>query len=331
MKQASYWHKEQSGTIRCELCPNNCQIAEGGNGVCRIRMVKNGAMFTEGYGNITSCHLDPIEKKPLHHFYPGVAIFSIGGWGCNLVCEFCQNWSISQQMQSCGEKYYNPQIMIAMAKEGDSIGIAYTYNEPLINIEYVADCARLAREAGLKNVLVTNGFINAGPASELLKYIDAMNVDVKGFNEDFYRKYCHGKVGPVLDFVQQSVDAGCHVELTNLVIPGLNDGEDDFRQLSQWVGQKLGKHVPLHLSAYHPMYKMRIPATPAATIEKGRRICRDYLSYVYAGNVYGGEGQDTECPECNTKLIVRAGYSVKVVGIKSNKCKKCARPVDIVM
>ncbi|MDD5677852.1 MAG: AmmeMemoRadiSam system radical SAM enzyme [Kiritimatiellae bacterium] len=330
MQSAAFWRTTEAGKIQCELCPHHCVIAEKKTGVCGIRRVIDGSLVAEGYGRLSSLHNDPIEKKPLYHFHPGSAIFSIGGWGCNFACRFCQNWQISQAVNAQAQTF-RPDEVVQAVWDQDSPGIAYTYNEPLINYEFVRDCAQLARARGLFNVLVTNGFIEEKPAAELLPLIDALNIDIKSMDEGFYKQQCHGALAPVLRFARQAVAAGRHVEITSLLIPGLNDDEEQVAEVSAWMAANLGKMTPLHLSAYHPEYKMDIPSTPTAVLERAYARCKRDLTYVYMGNVLSSEGQNTLCPKCAQELIVRQGYNVRIVGIVKGACRQCDRPADVVM
>ncbi|MFH1477952.1 MAG: AmmeMemoRadiSam system radical SAM enzyme [Verrucomicrobiota bacterium] len=330
MKKALFWRTTESGKIQCELCPHHCVIAEKKAGLCGVRRVDDGGLAAAGYGLISSRHNDPIEKKPLFHFHPGSTIFSIGGWGCNFACRFCQNWQISQTVTDQSPSL-QPDEVVQAARDQHSPGIAYTYNEPLINYEFVQDCARSARAAGLFNVLVTNGFIEEKPAAELLPLIDALNIDIKSMDEFFYKQQCRGALAPVLRFARQAVTAGRHVEITNLLIPGLNDNEEQVGRVSAWVAENLGRETPLHLSAYHPDYKMDVPSTPPAVLERAFARCKRDLAYVYMGNVLSNEGQNTLCPKCGQELIVRQGYAVRVVGIINGACRRCGRPADVVM
>lgn len=330
MKMAKFWHKVEQGKVQCELCPHSCTIAEGRTGLCRVREAEGGELKVLGYGLLSSVNVDPIEKKPLYHFHPGTDIFSVGGWGCNFACVFCQNWTISQQVIT-GSQRYSPENVVAKASAAESIiGIAYTYNEPLVAFEFVQDCAELAKSRGLVNVLVTNGYIRPEPAAELLPLIDALNIDIKSMDDAFYRKHCRGSLKPVQDFAMQAREAGCHVEVTNLIIPGLNDENSQIEALAKWVRGNLGKATPLHLSAYHPQYKMKIPATPPELLERAYRICKEELLYVYLGNVWTKTGRDTECPECGAVLITRRGYATEVRGMQNGACEKCGRAIEIV-
>jgi pyruvate formate lyase activating enzyme len=327
MQTAEYWHSDHKARAQCDLCPHRCVIREGQAGRCRVRGVREGELRALSYGAVASAQMDPIEKKPLYHFYPGRPIFSVGGWGCNLSCSFCQNWTLSQADPAAGRRYTPAELVDAAA---DSIGIAYTYNEPCIAFEFVRDAATLARERGLQNVLVTNGHLNPEPAAELLPLVDALNIDIKSMDAAFYRDHCGGDRDAVLAFAEQAHAAGCHVELTQLVIPTLNDGADQFRRLVEWVGTRLDVAVPLHLSAYRPMYKMDIPATPTRTLERAWQLCAQTLDYVYLGNVSSRMGTNTECPGCEAVLIKRSGFQARVVGIRDGCCSHCGRVADVV-
>jgi len=280
---------------------------------------------------LSSVHVDPIEKKPLFHFHPGSSVFSIGGWGCNFKCSFCQNWSISQQVRE-GRTVIPPEEVVNEAIISGATGIAYTYNEPLINIEYIMDCASLAAKNNLLNIVVTNGFIQPGPAKEILPFIDALNIDIKSMDDSFYRQQCNGRLSPVLDFVKQCAACRKHVELTNLIIPGLNDRKSLLKDLALWISEESGRHTPLHLSAYHPDHKLTIPATPHLILDEAYDICREYLDYVYIGNVMrdDGRGEDTICPSCGNVLIQRSGFTSRMKGITGKKCTECGRTTDII-
>ncbi len=282
MREALYYEKTGSEKVRCHLCPYECIIPPGGKGACGIRRNVDGILYSLIYGKTTGLSLDPIEKKPLYHYHPGEEILSLGTRGCNLHCDFCQNWHISQDVDGPTEDITSPEV-VRKAKELGSFGIAYTYNEPFIWYEFVLDTAKLARRDGLKNILVTNGFVNRAPLEEMLPYIDAMNIDLKAFDEDFYAKICKGRLKPVLDVIKISAKA-CHVELTNLIIPTLNDSEGSVRKMVDWICDNLGAEMPLHLSRYFPCYKMDLPPTPIETIKRVERIAKEKLKYVYIGN-----------------------------------------------
>lgn len=328
LKRAEYWSESDGGRVVCRLCPHHCHIKEGQAGICKVRAVHGGELKAVGYGLISSAHIDPIEKKPLYHFHPGAPIFSLGGWGCNFGCRFCQNWTISQRVEAEGIPHLPGEMMQSVRQSGCTL-VAYTYNEPLVGFEYVRDCSRLARAAGFKNVLVTNGYVEEAPAAELLPLIDALNVDIKSMKDEFYRRQCHGTLAPVLRFCRQAVKAGCHLEVTNLLIPSLNDGDAEIEELAVWIKDQLGPLIPLHLSAYHPDYKARAEATPESTLKRARQIAGRHLAYVYLGNVRSHEGQHTLCPGCGNRLVLREGYATQWVGIERGACARCGRKVDI--
>jgi len=328
MKEALFWETAEDGRVKCFLCPHNCLISEGKSGFCRQRKNVKGKLYTLNYGKVSSYGVDPIEKKPLYHFYPGSFIFSLGTLGCNFRCRFCQNWQIAQ-VEDGPAVEITPERTVELARSFEgNIGIAYTYSEPLIWYEYVLETARLAKEKGLKNVLVTNGFVNEKPLKDLLPYIDAMNIDVKGFTREFYKEYIKGDLSPVIETVERA-SKECHVEITTLLIPGLNDSEEDIRALSRWLGSFKGD-IPLHLTRYFPNYKMDIPPTPVETMKEAREIAAAELNYVYLGNIRS-EGNNTYCPRCRTLLIERTG-TVKFQGLLQNgKCSNCGREINIVM
>ena len=283
MKEALFYETLPDSKVRCLLCPHNCIISPEKLGFCGVRQNKKGKLYTLIYEQVTSLALDPIEKKPLYHYHPGEQIISIGTRGCNLACLFCQNWSISQNRNAPVEHISSEEI-IKQAKRCKSFGIAYTYNEPFIWFEFVFDTAKLAKEAGLENVLVTNGYINPEPLEKLLPYIDAMNIDFKSIKNEFYQKYCQGTLAPVLETIKRTAKS-CHIELTNLVIPTLNDKEDNFIKLVDWIFDNLGPEIPLHFSRYFPCHKMNLPPTPYETLKKAEGIAKAKLKYVYLGNV----------------------------------------------
>lgn len=283
MKEALYYEKLDNQKVHCRLCPYECHISNQGRGACGVRLNKDGTLYTLVYGKTSGIALDPIEKKPLYHYRPGEYILSLGTRGCNLHCEFCQNWHISQGIDGPMEDITSGEV-VQKAKAFNSFGIAYTYNEPFIWYEFVLDTAKLAKTNNLENVLVTNGFVNIEPLEEMLPFIDAMNIDLKAFDEDFYAKVCKGKLKPVLDVIKISAKK-CHIELTNLIIPTLNDSEAMIKKMVDWIYENLGPDVPLHLSRYFPCYKMSLPPTPVETLKKAERIARERLNHVYVGNV----------------------------------------------
>jgi pyruvate formate lyase activating enzyme len=328
--EAAWWHKEPDGAVRCELCPIGCRLVEGREGPCGTRVNVGGRMFAREYGRLVSAALDPIEKKPLYHFHPGAAILSIAAQGCNLHCQFCQNWSISQEKSDFAQDA-TPEQLVAEAKTRRSVGIAYTYSEPLVWYEFVRDTARLARVAGLKNVIVTNGFLNEAPLRELLPWIDAANVDLKSMDDGFYRKVCKARVEPVLRSLRTCRELGVHLEVTNLVIPGWNDSDAQLGALIDFVAS-LGRDVPLHFSAYRPAWKFDAPPTPASTLARAARLARGKLDFVYAGNIHVDGATDTVCPSCGEVVIERDGYRIRSrLGPGSAACPGCGRRLPIVV
>ncbi|MDD5680390.1 MAG: AmmeMemoRadiSam system radical SAM enzyme [Candidatus Omnitrophica bacterium] len=283
MKEALYY-KEESGKIRCLLCPNDCLIPGGKRGLCGVRVNKDNKLYTEIYNRVTSVALDPVEKKPLYHYHRGEYILSLGTKGCNFACPWCQNWTISQDHDTPTEEITKEKA-VEKAKKLGSFGIAYTYNEPFIWFEFVLECAKFARENGLENVLVTNGYVNKAPLEEILPYIDAMNIDIKSIDETFYKKYCLGKLKPVLENTKRAAEKGVHVEITNLIIPTLNDSKEAIETFVDWIFRSLGPETPLHFSRYFPCYKMSLPPTPLSTLEMAKEIADKKLKYVYLGNV----------------------------------------------
>ena len=327
MKEAAYYDKLEDGRAQCRLCPHECWIKEKGFGICRTRRVDGGVLYAVNYAQVASMAYDPIEKKPLYHFYPGRTIFSMGGNGCNLGCQFCQNWEISQS--EVPTRRVEPEKAVELAQQNRSVGIAYTYSEPLVWFEYVLDCAKLAREKGLKNVLVTNGLINPEPLQALLPWIDAFNLDVKSMSEEFYQKICKGPLAPVLHTAEVA-SKSCLVEITNLIIPTLNDSDEDFQHLVDWIGEKLGADTPLHFSRYFPHYRMQINSTPVETLMRAWEIAKEKLSYVYVGNIMDQASNSTYCPHCRHLLIGRDGYRILKLGFKDGKCESCGQAVRII-
>ncbi len=331
--RAEYQERLGGGRVRCQLCPHGCVMAEGRRGRCRVRGVEGGSLVALAYGAVSSAGVDPVEKKPLYHFFPGRSIFSVGGWGCNFACTFCQNWAISQAFREGGERHTPEEIAAAAAEaaaNGGSVGVAYTYNEPLVGFEFVRDCARLVRQAGLRNVLVTNGFINPAPAADLLPLVDACNIDIKSMAPAFYAEQCRGALDPVLAFARHAKEAGCHVELTNLLIPGLNDTDALLDRLTEWVAEHLGVETPLHLSAYRPEFRMETPATPPGLLGRAARRCAGRLAYVYVGNVFTGAFSDTACAACGATLVQRRGYRVSTAGLQGSACAACGQAAPFV-
>ncbi len=328
MEEVKYYKGLEGGKVQCFLCPQECLIREGKKGFCRARENKGGKLYSLIYGEVSSSGMDPIEKKPLYHFYPGRPILSLGTVGCNFACPYCQNWNISQA--EVPTRHISPAEAVKLARENNSLGIAYTYSEPLIWYEYVLDTSQLARKENLVNVLVTNGFINEGPLKELLPFVDAMNIDVKASNEEFYKNICKGKLAPVLKTAETAKKKGVHLEVTNLVIPTLNDKDEEIEKLVDWVASSLGVDTPLHFSRYFPQYKFDTPATPASTLTRAREIALKRLRYVYLGNISEPEAEATYCHNCKKPVIKRSGYTITNYDVEKGKCKHCGTEINIV-
>ncbi|HDS09659.1 MAG TPA: AmmeMemoRadiSam system radical SAM enzyme, partial [Firmicutes bacterium] len=258
-KEALHYEKNADGSVQCLLCPHKCSIVSGRSGVCRIRKNIDGTLFSLNYGEVTSIAVDPIEKKPLYHFYPGTDILSAGTFGCNFKCDFCQNWEISQETPP--SQYISPDKLVEIAVQEDSFAVAYTYSEPMVWFEYVLESSKLGKEKGLKNVLVTNGYINKNPLLELTSVIDAMNIDLKGIKDEFYHNHPKGTLNPVLETIKTSFEQGVHIEITNLIIPGCNDSREDIEELVDFVAA-VSPDIPMHFSRYFPHYKMDREPTP---------------------------------------------------------------------
>jgi len=325
--EARYYEKLDDLKVRCRLCPHECLVADGKIGFCRVRVNDGGRLVAATYGRAAAIHIDPIEKKPLYHFYPGSDILSVGSVGCDLRCAFCQNVELV-----LGERpgsYIAPHELASSAGRYGSIGVAYTYNEPMIWFEYIMDAGKLLRDAGLKNVLVTNGYINPEPLEELLTVIDAMNIDLKSMDNDFYRKLCKGTLEPVLHTIQRA-HRSCHLEVTNLLVTGRNDSPEMIAKLVDFV-HSVDPKIPVHFSRYFPHHKMTERPTPAATLKEAQRIAAEKLSYVYVGNIMLEQGNDTACAKCGSALIRRRGYSVDTSGITDGHCRQCGGKADIVV
>jgi pyruvate formate lyase activating enzyme len=332
LHEAKFWRKEGE-RLECFLCPHHCSIAPNKIGICGVRQNQNGRLYSLIYGRVSAMHVDPMEKKPLFHFHPGQPVLSLGSVGCNLRCQHCQNFSISQT--KFGSAYLNslrPEDVPQLAKESACRDVAFTYNEPTIWHEFSYDVFKLCRNQGISTIYVTNGFIEEEPLRELAPYLNAMNIDVKGFKEGFYRHTCKARLGPVLEATILAHDLGVHVELTYLIIPGRNDKEEEIKDFCKWVANKLSPKVPVHFSRFHPDYLMTdIPGTPIATMEMSLRVAKaEGLRYVYLGNVQTMDGENTRCPHCGSLAVRRSGYRVEITGLRNGGCSKCGEPLDII-
>ena len=312
---ARWWHALPEQRIQCDLCPRDCQLHEGQRGACFVRQMHDGEMVLTTYGRSSGFCIDPIEKKPLNHFYPGSSILSFGTAGCNLTCKFCQNWDISKSkdMDRLMDAT-SPQAIAEAALRHEADAVAYTYNDPVVFAEYAIDTALACRERGIRNVAVTAAYIHPAPAREFFAVMDAANVDLKAFTDDFYRKLCGARLQPVLDILAYiHHETGCWLEITTLLIPGQNDSPAEINALASWIVRELGPDVPLHFTAFHPDWKMgQTPPTPPATLTQARRIALDAgLHHVFTGNVHDCEGGTTFCPNCHAALIVRDWYAIR--------------------
>ncbi len=326
MQKARLFRRE-NGTIYCGVCPHRCNLTEGETGICGGRQVQNGELYALNYGYCVAVAVDPIEKKPLYHFHPGREILSVGTWGCNFQCEFCQNWSLARgdadsEVERAVRLEPAEVLDLLQSKYPSAVGVAYTYNEPTVWYEYVYDTARLISENGYRNVLVTNGFISQEALKEITPYIDALNIDVKSFRDDFYRHYCKGNLNAVKQTVEYCA-AHFHLEVTCLVIPTLNDSEAEIRSLVDWLAT-LNPDIPLHFSRYFPQYKFSLSPTPVETLVRIREMAREKMRYVYIGNLSGAdEYVNTYCPGCGNLLIRRSGFKAYPVGLEGKFCTKC--------
>jgi pyruvate formate lyase activating enzyme len=309
------------------MCPHYCKILPGKFGLCRGRKNEAGRLWATNYGETTSVAIDPIEKKPLYHFFPGSQILSIACNSCNMRCPFCQNWEISQKQVET--QYIAPEILCKMYKDHPSIGVAYTYTEPLMWLEYILNAGKLIREAGGKNVLVTNGLINKDPLLEIMPLIDAMNIDLKTMDPDVYKKTLHGD----LDAVKMTIETAhqkCHIEITNLIVTGLNDTKGDIDRLIEYIAS-VDRNIPLHFSRYYPNYEYTKPPTAVKKLEYAYESARKRLNYVYIGNLPSEDGSHTFCPKCGSLLIERMYFQAICKGLEDNKCRKCGTEIPVVV
>ncbi len=323
-----YWQRLQDGRIQCDLCPRQCQLKEGQLGLCFVRACHQGRIVLTTYGRSSGFCIDPIEKKPLNHFFPGSAVLSFGTAGCNLACRFCQNWDMSKsrQMDTLAEKA-SPEAIARTALQHNCRSVAFTYNDPIVFIEYANDTAEACHELGIKTVAVTSGYISPDPGREFCKHLDAANVDLKAFSDRFYHKLASGHLQPVLDFlVYLKTETSVWLEVTTLLIPGENDSADEIDRMTQWLREHLGPSVPLHFTAFHPDWKMQDrQATPPQTLSMARDIALgNELQYVYTGNVHDAVGGSTWCPNCGSRLIERNWYRLGAWNLDAvGCCRNC--------
>ncbi|MFO0643902.1 MAG: AmmeMemoRadiSam system radical SAM enzyme [Polyangiaceae bacterium] len=324
---ARYAHMTESGKLACDLCPRDCLLADGQRGMCFVRKREGSQMVLTTYGRSSGVALDPIEKKPLNHFYPGSSVLSFGTAGCNLACSFCQNWEISKsrEMDSLSEEA-SPDAIARAAKAAGARSVAFTYNDPIVFAEYAMDTADACHALGIATVAVTAGYVHPEPRADFFAKMDAANVDLKAFTEAFYAKYTASRLAPVKEtLVYLAKHTPVWLELTTLVIPGLNDSDAELTALAAWVAKELGEDVPLHFTAFHPDHRMRdVSATPLSTLRRARAIAqREGLRYVYTGNVYDPEGDTTSCPSCGEAVIERDRYEIVSTRLSGGACGSC--------
>ena len=331
LHEARWWELEADGRVHCFLCPRHCRLRDGQAGFCFIRINEHGKLYSLGYGAPAALQVDPIEKKPLNHFLPGTRVFSMGTAGCNMGCFFCQNWDISKSHQDqVNSQHVSPEDVPLLAQKYGCESIAFTYNEPTIWGEYVIDICKAAKRAGLKTVMVTNGYITREAFHDIYDHVDAANVDLKAFTEKFYGKITLTHLEPVLETLQWlKSETKVWVEITNLMIPTLNDDPAETRKLAEWIGSNLGPDVPLHFTAFHPDFKLQDkPKTPAETLHRARAIAREVgLHYVYEGNIFS-DGGNTSCPECGAVLIRRSWHEVLENRLRDGKCGECGERIE---
>jgi pyruvate formate lyase activating enzyme len=333
MKEAMFYEKLAGSKVNCGLCRFRCVIADGKRGICGVRENRAGTLFTLVYGRAVAEHPDPIEKKPLFHFQPGSRTYSVATVGCNFRCQHCQNYSISQSVWEGGEISgfdLPPAEIVRKAVASGCSSISYTYTEPTIFYEYAYDTAVLARKAGLRNVFVTNGYITSPALNQISPFLDAANIDLKGFSEKFYREVVHAKLGEVLETIIEYKRLGIWLELTTLIIPGHNDSDREIEQLARFIAEQVGVDTPWHVSQFYPTYRLTDqPRTPLATLRRARQIGLDAgLRNVYEGNVPGEGGENTRCPACGEPLILRHGFHIQENRIRDGKCPSCRMVID---
>ncbi len=333
MRTALYYEMLSEEKAHCNLCPQNCMLREGERGVCGVRKLDKGRLITENFGLISSIQSDPIEKKPLYHFYPGRKILSIGSIGCNLSCYYCQNCEISQTSPDSfmGGAFYEPHDIVQLAKKDpENLGIAFTYNEPTIFYEFMLETARLNMDTGLKNVVISNGYINTDPLKELLPFIHAFNIDLKAFTDTFYKSVTKGHLRPVKNTLKEISSSKSHLEITFLLIPSLNDDMKHFKEMLHWIRDELREDVVLHISRYFPAYRSEIAKTSLSLMFRFFEEAKKQLKYVYLGNVTGSESQNTICSACGRMVLSRNGYFIQKNGLDDHgDCVHCGNKIIV--
>ncbi|GIU93725.1 MAG: AmmeMemoRadiSam system radical SAM enzyme [Gaiellaceae bacterium] len=326
----TFWHRLPDGRVQCDVCPRECRLREGQRGFCFVRACEGGEVVLTTYGRSSGFCVDPIEKKPLNHFLPGTPVLSFGTAGCNLGCKFCQNWDISKsrELDTLADTA-SPEAIAETAARLGCRSVAFTYNDPVIFLEYAVDTARACHALGLKAVAVTAGYVSPGAREGLFSHMDAANVDLKAFTDDFYEKICAGRLAPVLETLEYLVhETDVWVEVTTLLIPGLNDSDRELRAESEWLVERLGPDVPLHFTAFHPDWKLQDrPPTPPETLTRARTIALEVgLRYVYTGNIHDPEGQTTYCHACGAALVERDWYELGAWHLVDGRCERCGEP-----
>ena len=334
LKEALFYNQLENNTVQCLLCPHNCNLEDGYRGVCQVRKNIGGKLYALSYGLVSALNFDPIEKKPLYHFNPGKQILSIGGFGCNLRCIYCQNHSISQvcDIELPNDKIYAPENIIALhQRSNNSCGIAFTYNEATVNYEFMLETAKLAYQYQIPVVLVTNGYINRDPLQELLPYISAFNIDLKAFNDDFYRRYTGGNILPVLETIQTIHTAQKHLEITFLAINEINDKPAEFNLMIDWLQHTLGTNIPIHISKYFPQYKLANEPTPDNVLINLYDIASQKLDYVYLGNINSINHSKTRCKNCYSVLVERIEYTTRLIELNAEgECNNCGTKANVI-
>jgi len=328
--EARFYDKLPYRKIQCKLCPRECTIDDRERGYCGVRENRGGTYYSLVYARVCAAHVDPIEKKPLFHFLPGTQAFSVATAGCNVNCKMCQNWDISQSRpEQVDSTFLPPRQLAAMARQYQCDSIAYTYSEPVVFAEYVLDAAETGRAAGVKSVVISGGYIQDAPLKEMCRRVDAIKIDLKAFSEKFYKEVVNGELKPVLNALVTIRKQNVWSEVVCLVIPTLNDSDEEFRALARWVKSELGRDVPVHFSRFHPDYLLKnLPPTPVPTLERAKAICdAEGLNYVYIGNVPGHPAENTWCPKCRRVVVERAGFTVRAMFLNGGKCRYCHQAI----
>ncbi|MEA2065913.1 MAG: AmmeMemoRadiSam system radical SAM enzyme [Thermotogota bacterium] len=330
MKPAIYFDELENSMLECLLCPHHCRIKPGDAGICGARINRNGMLYSLNYGELTSISMDPVEKKPFYHYRPGKSVLSVGSWGCNMKCPHCQNWGIATKRPR-HIQLVKPTQLLRIIDSEDSWGVAFTYNEPTVFFEFILDTARVAAKTGIETLLVTNGYIESDPLELLIQSVSAMNIDLKGWNDDYYLKELGAKKEYVLKTIERAVEVGVHVEITTLIVTDKNDSLEELEEEFKWLSS-LSKDIPLHLTRYYPAHKAEMPATNVKLMKEAHKIAKKYLNYVYLGNIPEMEEGNTYCPECGALLIRRKGYNIELEKLdEKGRCTECGKEIPIIL